>query len=76
MPSYVDVKLKLIDTDSKMVVEEGGELAKGKGGQMYGDGRWFDLGGVGSQWNIQTWVIEMHTWNLCDPTDQCHPQYI
>ena len=45
---------------------------KGKERQIYGDGRWFDIGGGHTmQYTDQ---VEIYTWNLYNLINQCHPQ--
>ena len=52
-----------VATDSSMVVTRGKEgwgAVEGEGGQLYGDGRWFDLSGKVHYAFYQNCIIETH----------------
>ena len=71
-----NVKLKLINTDNSMVVTrgEGSQGAvKGKGGQMYGDGGWFDFGWWAYNAMYRSCMMVVYTWNLSKLINQCNP---
>ena len=46
-----------------------GWIVKGKGGQIYGDRRWFDFGEWAHNAVYRSCITEMYTWNLCDLTN-------
>ena len=53
--------------------EAGREVEEGKGGQIYGHGGWFNFGRWAYNAVYRSCIIEMYTWNLCDPINQRHP---
>ena len=70
-----DVKLKLMDTDSNVVVARGKGWGKWdvEGRLMRGDGRWFDFRCWAHHATHQSSITEVYTSNLNDVFNQCHP---
>ena len=50
-----------------------GGVVEGKGGGIYGDRRCVDFGWWAHRVMYRPCVMEMCTWNLYAPIDQCHP---
>lgn len=53
---------------------EGWGAVKGKGGQIYGDGRWFNFGWWAHNAIYRPCITEMYTWNLYNFLNQNHPK--
>ena len=49
------------------------EVAKGKGDQIYGDKKRFDLGWWTHNTIYRWYIRELYTWNLYHFVNQCHP---
>ena len=49
------------------------EGSKGKGGQIYGDGGWFDFGWWVCNAIYRWCIIDMYPWNLYNLINQCYP---